>query len=173
MPDPVSPTTETPPVKVTHGSASIVGYAGGGALALLPLLLDALTGAEVPEPLKRLLVIVGGVLVAIVIIGRQAQAAIAEWRRGGPATLSGTTELLGEPVLRPYATLDPPPTPRGFAMTAATEFDPALADAQVTVTGSGSTPDVAGEDVDASVLEDDTGERDLQVDVTRDELEVA
>ena len=72
---------ESPPAKISHGTASIVGLAGAAA-AVLPLLIDALTDERLSPQLQKWLLICGTFLVGLVILIRGAQAVAVELTRG-------------------------------------------------------------------------------------------
>lgn len=77
---------ESPPVKISHGTATNVGL-GLSAAALIPVVIDFLSNDAIDNATRRLLIVVGAGLAAIVIVGRMWQANTAEKTRGAVTPL--------------------------------------------------------------------------------------
>lgn len=77
---------ESPPVKVAKGLSTYAGLAGAAG-AVLPVAIAALTDERIDASTRRLLIIVGAGLLAVVIIARAAQAIASEFARGPDVAL--------------------------------------------------------------------------------------
>lgn len=94
MPDGTPTGSESPPAKITHGSASLTGYGGAAALAAAAI-ADVIAGNGVDADSRAALF--GAVaLAAVTMLGRFAQAVAAEMRRG--PTSEQVTGILRERV---------------------------------------------------------------------------
>jgi hypothetical protein len=71
---------ESPPVKISHGPASIAGLVGIVA-ALVPLIIDALSDERLSESTRKWLLICGTALILGYMLLRGAQAVAAELTR--------------------------------------------------------------------------------------------
>lgn len=71
----------SPPAPIEVGLSTKLGL-GAGAAALLPVIIDFLSNDAIDDRTRRLLIQVGAGLLALVIVGRYAQAVAVELTRG-------------------------------------------------------------------------------------------
>ena len=72
---------ESPPVHISHGTASKIGYTGTLAM-FVPVLVDLLNNDTLDEQTRNLLLKLGAILAGVTMIVRGAQAVAAELARG-------------------------------------------------------------------------------------------